>query len=86
MVAILVVISIEHEDIVMDCNGVGLVTHAEIWAQSALHGRLATGDRNTECYRDIVNDILERVIVLEGGEKGWTMTGQRLVERVSDSR
>lgn len=80
-VVILVVISIEHEDVVTDCNGVELVTYVEIWAQSALHSRLATGDRKTECDRDIVDDVLERVIVLDRREKGWTMSWH--VERLT---
>jgi hypothetical protein len=47
--------------------------------------RLTTGDRKTEGDRDIVDDVLERVTVFGGGEKGWTVTGQRLVDGLTIS-
>ena len=63
------------------CVGAVRGVPLQIWAQSALHSRLATGDRKTECNRDIVNEVLERVTVLDRGEKGWTMS--RHVKRLT---
>ena len=69
MIVILVVISIVYEDVVTDCDGIELATNMEIWAQSALHSRPETGDRNAECNRDVVDDVLKRVIILDGRER-----------------
>ena len=55
-----------------DCNGIELVTHVKVWAQGALHSRPETGDRNAECDRDVVDDVLKRVIIdafLDGRER-----------------
>ena len=83
VVVIFLVVSIEHEDVVADGNSIELISNAEVRAQSTLHRRLTTGDRKTEGDRDVVDDALERVIVFDGGGKGWTVTGQRLVERLT---
>ena len=65
-----------------DSDGIELVANAEVGTKSALHNSLTTSNGKTEGNRDVVDDVLKRVTVFNGVEKGWTMTGQGLVDRL----
>ena len=69
MVVIFLVVSIELEDIVADSNSVELMPNTEVRAQSALHCHLMTSNMKTGGDRDIVDDVLERAIVFNGGKR-----------------
>lgn len=66
-------------------DGIELVADVEVGTKSALHSGLTTSNGKTEGNRDVVDDILKSVIVFNRGGKGWTMTGQGLVDRLTVS-
>ena len=83
VVPIQVVVPVEQEDIVADSDGVELVADVEVGTKSALHTSLTTSNGKTEGYRDVVDDVLQRVTVFNRAEKGRTMACQFLVDRLT---
>lgn len=66
-----------------DGDGVGLFADAEVGTKSTLHISLTASNGKTEGNRDVVDDVLERIAVVNGAEKGWAMTAQGLVGRLT---
>ena len=83
MVPIQVVVPVEQEDIVADSDGVELVADVEVGTKSALHTSITTSNGKIEGYRDVVDDVLQRVTVFNWAEKGRTMACQFLVGRLT---
>ena len=83
MVIVYVVVPARQEDVVTGSDGIKLVADAEVGTKSTLHSSLTTGNGKTEGNRDVVDDILKRVTVFNGAEKGGTMTAQGLVDRLT---
>ena len=68
-----------------DSDSIELVADAEVGTKSALHSSPATSNGKTEGNRDVVDDVLKRVAVFNGAEKGRTTTEQGLADRLTVS-
>ena len=74
MISVQLVVPIGREEVVTDGDGEQLVADVEVRTKGALHRSLATSNWKAQGNRDVVNDVLERMPVLDGGEEGWTVT------------
>ena len=72
MIFILGVAIVGHEQVVTTGESVKIAVVMEVRAQSPLHSRLATGNREAVGDGDIVDEVLERIVGLGRGVESWS--------------